>query len=250
MSDARGFQRAFGMALNMPESIGIMPESIGIEFASPSLRRALAVHRNTAAKAAQDAIAANYPVTQALVGVPAFAPCAAAFAVSSAPRDPRLCLYGAGFAQFVESYAPFSPLAYLKDMAALERLCTEALFAADAMALDRAAFAGGIDPGAKLTLHPAVRYAAFSSPAASIWLAHQGESVDETLEAITWREEIALITRPTTIVEVTPIDQSALAFLRASAAGRTISESALAALELGADLAAMFAALIAAGAFA
>ena len=243
MSDARAFQRAFATALHQPESNGI-------EYSNPSLRRALAVHRNTAAKAAQDALSANYPVTRALVGVDAFAACASAFALTHGPRDPRLCLYGEGFAEFVESYAPFAPLAYLKDIVALERLCTEALFAADATALDGSAFAGGIDPNTKLALHPSVRYAAFSSPAASIWLAHQGASVDESLERITWREEIALITRPTTMVEVTAIDQSALAFLRASAGGRTISESALAALELGADLAAMFCALIAAGAFA
>jgi hypothetical protein len=243
VSDARAFQGAFAAALHQPESSGI-------EFANPILRRALTVHRNTAAKAAQDALSANHPVTRALVGVDAFAACAAAFAVSHGPRDPRLCLYGEGFAEFVDSYAPFAALAYLKDIVALERLCTEALFATDASALDGSAFEGRIDPNAKLALHPAVRCAAFSSPAASIWLAHQGDSVDELLQAITWREEIALVTRPTTMVEVTAIDRPALAFLRASVGGRTISESAPAALELGADLTKMFAALIAAGAFA
>jgi hypothetical protein len=242
MSDVHAFQRAFATALHQSESNGF-------EFSNSSLRRALAVHRNNAAKAAQDALAANYPVTRALVGITAFAACAAAFAVRFAPRDPRLCLYGTGFAQFVESYQPFAPLAYLKDIAALERMCIEALFATDATSLNRAAFAGGIDPHTRLALHPATRYAAFSSPAASIWLAHQGNRVDESLEAITWRGEIALITRPTTSVEVTPIDRSALAFLTASARGQTITESALAAFELGADLTKMFAALIAKGAF-
>jgi hypothetical protein len=243
MSNLHAFQRAFATALHQSESNGF-------EFANSSLRRALAVHRNTAAKAAQDALAANYPVTQALVGVSAFAACAAQFAASHPPRDPRLCHYGTGFAEFVESYEPFAPLAYLKDIAALERLCIEALFAADATALNGATFAGGIDPHRRLALHPATRYAAFSFPAASIWLAHQGNRVADSLEAITWRGEIALITRPTTSVEVTPIDRSALVFLTASAGGQTIAESALAAFELGADLAKMFAALIAAGAFA
>ena len=224
-------------------------EPNGFEFASSSLRRALAVHRNTAARAAQDALAANYPVTQALVGVSAFAACAAQFAASHPPRDPRLCLYGMGFAQFVESYAPFAPLAYLKDLAALERLCTEALFATDATALNGGAIAGGIGPHTRLVLHPATRYAAFSSPAASIWLAHQGDDVDDTLQAITWREEIALVTRPTTSIQVTPMHRSALAFLTRCAGGQTITESALAAIQLGADLTKMFAALIAAGAF-
>jgi hypothetical protein len=242
MSDVHAFQRAFAMALH--ES-----ESNGFEFANASLHRALAVHRNTAAKAAQDALAANYPVTQALVGVSAFTACAAQFAASHPPRDPRLCLYGTGFAQFVDSYAPFAPLAYLKDLAALERLCTEALFATDATALNGGAFAGGIGPHTKLVLHPATRYEVFSSPAASIWLAHQGKHVDDKLDAIIWREEIALITRPTTSVEVTPIDRSALALLTASAGGQTIAESARAAFELGADLAKTFAALIAKGAF-
>ena len=54
------------------------------EAGDPALARAVAVHRNTAAKAAQDALAANYPVLRALFGEAPFDACAAAAARRSA----------------------------------------------------------------------------------------------------------------------------------------------------------------------
>lgn len=243
MSDLHAFQGAFAAALRRTEPWGA-------NGPHPELRRALAVHRNNAARAAQEALAENYPVTRALVGGDAFSACAEAYFEGQAPRDPRLCFYGGGFSEFVASYAPFAQWPYLKDIAALEWLCTEALFAADAQAFDGGAFAAGVDRNAKLALHPATRYAAFSSPAVAIWQAHQGAVVERTLETIAWREEIALVTRPRDAVEVVTIDRAALSFLTAIAADKTVLASASAAFEPGLDLAAMFTTLISAGAFA
>ena len=87
MPDPAAFQQAFGAML----------AGRGGAVADPALARALVIHRNTAAKAAQDAVAANFPVVRALVGEEAFTGCAAAFVDAAPPATPRLCVYGDGY---------------------------------------------------------------------------------------------------------------------------------------------------------
>jgi hypothetical protein len=214
-----------------------------------ALARAAAIHRNTAAKAAQDALAANYPVVQALFGDEAFAACSAGYVALSPPRDPRLNAYGEGLDAFLRAYAPAMDAPYMADVAALERLATEALFAADAAPLDASRLATGIEPGLRLALHPAARFAAFDTPALSIWHAHRAGD-EAALETLDWRPEAALVTRPQARVEVVLIDLGAVAFLQACARGEPVAAAAAGAAQAGADLQAMFQTLITAGAFA
>src|SRR5258708_10292466 len=118
MSDLLSFQQRFALALKNP----------GLVLATdPRLRRAIRVHRNTAMKAAQDAIADNYPVVRALVGEEAFAACAAGYSEANPPGDPRLCLYGEQFDAFLSGYVPFRELPWLAGVARLEWLRVEAL---------------------------------------------------------------------------------------------------------------------------
>jgi hypothetical protein len=217
--------------------------------ADPALARAVLVHRNTAAKAAQDALAANYPVVRALFGEEAFWACAVAYVATWPPRDARLNAYGEGFAAFLGAYPPARETPYASDVAALERLATEALFAADATALDGAALGAGLHPETGLNLHPATRFAVFPTPAVSIWLAHH-EGDDARLEALDWRSEVALVTRPRGRVEVTSLPAGGFAFLEACANGTALAVAAAKAAEAGAELAPLFQTLITAGAFA
>lgn len=230
----RAFQLAFGAMLKGDAAVE-----------DAALRRALAVHRNTAVKAAQDALAANYPVVEAIVGAEAFAACAHAFVERHPPTDPRLCLYGEGFPAFLGGWRHFSELDYLPAIGALERLFVEALFASDAEPLDAAALAADLDPDAPLALHPATRIAAFDCPAASLWQAHQADA-PQMLETIKWKPEIVLVTRPRLRVDVRAIDPATHAFLTAP----TLGEAAVAAAARGGDVAAIFAALLTLGAFA
>lgn len=234
MRDAAAFQQDFGAAL--AGRVGVV---------DARLARALRVHRNTAAKAAQDALAHNHPVVRALVGDEAFASAAALFADRHPPREPRLCVYGEGFATFLAAYPPFAGLRYLPDLARLERLVIEALFAADADPRDAAAMI--LDLGAPARLHPAVRVAAFASPAASIWLAHQPEAAPDALARIAWTHEAVLVTRPYAAIRVAAIPPAARAFLTAAAAGASLGAAAAG---VGDELPAIFATLITAGTFA
>jgi len=234
MLDARDFQYNFGALL------------AGINRTDdPALNRALTVHRNTAHKAAQDALAANYPVVAALVGDEAFAACAHDFVEDYPPGDPRLCLYSAGFADYLANWPAFADFSYLPSVARLERLVIEALFAADADPLDPARLAGDLDPAAALVLHPATRIASFDCPAVSIWLAHQ-DMPATGLDAIEWRHETAIVTRPGLTIQMRAVDDATHAF----ASAPTLADAAAAAHALGGNVADIFAALLADGAFA
>ncbi len=235
MRKTADFQQAFGAMMASPGSVGDV-----------ALRRALTIHRNTASKAARDALVANYPVLAALVGEDAFAACASAYVEALPPREARLCLYGHRFPAFIEAWVPFAEAPYLGAVAKVERLVIEALFAADAPVLDPAALAQGIDPEAALLHHPATRIVQASVPAASLWLAHQGEAPEDALDTIDWAAETILVTRPGDAVEVRIIDASTHAFLT----GATLVDAAARAADTGGDVAAIFASLLGAGAFA
>ncbi len=235
MLDARSFQHGFGAMLASPE-----------RAPDPAIRRALAVHRNTATKAARDALFANYPVAATLVGDDAFAACATAYVEMSPPAEARLCFYGSSFPAFVDTWSPFAEAPYLGAVAALERLVTEALFAADADALDPETLAAGIDPDAPLSWHPATRIGRSLSPAASLWLAHQADAPPEALDEVLWTPEQFLITRPADAIEVRVIDAPMRAFL----AGSTLAVAAANAADEDGDVATIFATLLSAGAFA
>lgn len=235
MLDAADFQHAFGKMLASPE-----------RSSDPAMGRALAIHRNTASKAARDALFANYPVTAALVGEDAFAACASSYIEVAPPREARLCLYGDRFGHFVDAWTPFVEAPYLGAVAGLERLVTEALFAADRPLLDAAILSRGIDPEAALHWHPATRITKAPMPAASLWLAHQPEAEPDALDEIVWGEEMILVTRPGDAVEVRVIDAPTRTFLT----GATLAQAAAETSAEGGDVAAIFAALLSAGAFA
>jgi hypothetical protein len=204
--------------------------------------RALTIFRNTSARALQDALAANHPVVRAIVGEDAFDACARAHIEAHPPSDPRLCLYGEGFAAFTAAYAPFVSLTYLPDVASLERLCTEALFAADAVPFD----GSQIDLDRPLRLHPATRLAHYESPAVALWNAHQegGGPLDE----IVWERCTALVTRSHGI-HVTALASATARFVERCHDGALLGDAAGAAVSAGGNLTEIFAALIVAGAF-
>ena len=127
---------------------------------------AMAVYRNTVLHGAVEALRANYPVVEQILGSEMFVQVAVDFASECPPRSPVLALYGRDFADWIGRQPWASDLAYLADVARVERLHTGCLFAADAEPL-------GIDrvreacrrPDAQLRLHPAVRFAWLSTPA-------------------------------------------------------------------------------------
>lgn len=212
----------------------------------------LAIYRNTVLAGTVDALAANFPVVRALIGEEMFAALAVDHASERPPHGPVLTHYGAGFAEWIEEQAWAGELPYLSDVARVERLFGEALFAVDAAPLDPGTFAR-LAPHEwtqpRLTLHPATRLICSRWPAASLWLAHQdgGE-----LERVVWQPECILVTRPADAVRVEAFPASAHRFLLSLTRGATVAaavEATLAAIP-DADIAADFSLLLDRGAFA
>jgi hypothetical protein len=212
----------------------------------------LAVYRNTIAKGCVDALAANFPTVQSMVGEDWFRAAAALFAREAPPTSAALLDYGEEFPVWLERFPPAADLPYLAGIAHLDRLWTEALFAAEAPALDAEALsrlAPEALAGTPLALHPSVRFAAFDAGLPSLWRAARDGAEDLELSET---PETLLLVRHGNAVTSRVIGAAETAFLRACREGLTAGEAAEAAATADhkAPFASLFAALIADAVFA
>jgi hypothetical protein len=217
MSALAAFQDAFAAALFDEAS------------AFPVARHpAFAVYRNTVMRACLDALESNFPAVACLVGREWFRAAAALHVVEEPPRDARLALYGDGFPRFLATFEPAAGLAYLADVARLDRLWSESRDAADAAPLGMrhlAALARQALSGMNLRLHPATRWLASPLPARTIWEASRaGRALDGELS---WQPECCVIVRPAHTVHVLPAGAVEIALLEACRAGLPLGDAVL-----------------------
>jgi hypothetical protein len=218
--------------------------------------RRFAIHRNNVVVSLVDAIADAYPVTQALVGDEFFRAMAREFVRARPPRSPVLAWYGAGFAEFVEGFAPAAGLPYLADVARLEWLRVLSWHAADAQPLAAADFAvlaadAAALPGMRFALHPAASVGCFAHPAVSLWAAHQaGDATPRLGEIDLAVGEAALVSRPGLDVSIHRIARESARFVGRLPPVFTLGDAAAAANAApgACDRVATLAQLIAAGA--
>jgi hypothetical protein len=241
----RLFQLDFAAALAAPGPDATLPEW--------TRQPGFAVYRNTVLKGAIDALLANYPAVTRLVGEEWMRGACAMYAGGHPPTEPGLLHYGRDFTHFLQTFGPAAELPYLPAVARLDRCWTESHTAADAPLLDPGALAA-LPPetrgGAGLAPHPAAHWAWCGEyPAFTIWSrsrAMQDEDAD-----IDWHGEGALLTRRAGAVVWQALPRAGCAFLAACATGLPLGAAAEAALEAdaGADLPALLAGLLQAGAF-
>lgn len=237
MSELAAFQRDFAKAI-----------AHGSKELGP-----LTIYRNTSLSGAVAALGDNYPVVRAILGQAMFENVASDYAVAKPPTSPVLALYGRRFADWIEAKTWSEATPYLADVARIERLHIEALFAVDARPLTGDALVR-VSPDAwsvtRLGLHPATRFHWSPTPAMSIWLAHQ--SATPGVIEPDWRPEGALFLRPHSTVEARLLDAPAHKFLTALRHGESVGVAALLTAELHpqADLGGLFQSFIQAGVFA
>lgn len=208
------FQRQFAAALDRP------------------VAGAMSVYRNTVLHGAVEALRANFPVVEQILGPGMFEQVAVDHATECPPRLPILALYGGRFADWLERQTWARDLPYLADVARVERLRIECLMAADAERLTKIQIEGAGDAG--LRLHPAARFAWLPTPAMSIWLAHQQPFTSELSPE--WKAEGVLFARPTPFVIHAPrIGRAAHRMLCGIRLGETIGASMDAAARLYPD---------------
>lgn len=229
LPDLLNFQREFAAALDRP----------AID--------AMAVYRNTLFHGAAEALRANYPVVEQIVGAEMFDALAVDFAAAFPPRSPILALYGEEFASWIAQQPWSADLPYLPDVARVERLHVRSSFAADSTDSQKQPYA----PAGTLRLHPGLQFAWLSTPAMSIWLAHQ-QSVGTQI-APDWKPEGALFVRPSPFVlHALRIGRAAHRMLSGIRLGETVSAAMTAASHIypDEDCRAVFASLVNLGVFA
>lgn len=245
----RDFQDDFARALFEASGSDARPRLRAIA-AQPGF----AVYRNTVMKGCIDALQANFPAVQAIVGEEWFRAAAAVYVKGHPPRTPTLLEYGEDFEAFITGFEPAVSLPYLSHVAKLDRYWTEAHIARDEAPLVPEGLAGlDAEALARCRLHPhaSARWAYFEdAPAATIWRCNR-EGDAQSLAEIDWRGEGLLLVRPHAAVEAVDLDAAGCAFISACAEGGTLADAAALALACDAntDLSALIARLLGAGAF-
>ena len=208
------------------------------ELAALTEQPAFAVYRNTVLAGAVDALCANFPSVERLVGHDWMHGAAAAYAQLSPPDDPRLIRYGAGFPDFLDEQASAHGLPWLADVARLDFDWAVAFSAPVDPSLDLAELAGmGATDLARCHLRPrrGVRWRWFPlHPVFSLWR-HNREGLDWP-PAQPWIAEGALLTGDADGVSHQPLDAGGCAFLDACAAGHALEQAALLAEKTQPDL--------------
>ena len=214
---------------------------------TPSQR--LQIYRNNSLISLTEALKATFPVAHRLVGDGFFRTAAAAFIRAHPPREPRLAAYGAGFADFLQHYAPAEALTYLPDMARLEWALNLAWQAPDESALTPADLAQAAEAMTALQLHPACHLLESPWPIETIWRVHQSHDdadVRVDLDAGGCR---LLVYRQDFDVAMAAISQGEQVMLTRFAAGATLEAAVTDALDADAafDVAAVLAAALTRG---
>lgn len=171
------------------------------------------VHRNTVMSSLVRALAEGFPAVERLVGTAFFAAMAVEFARAQPPAHPVLLAWGAGFAAFLEGFAPVAHLPYLADVARLDGLRRRAWHAADVGALSAESLAGANPESlakCRIALHPSVGVLGSPHPARTLWAAQNGE---EAPAPIDWIAETAVVRRSGASIHVDAVDAALLALL-------------------------------------
>jgi hypothetical protein len=190
------------------------------------------VYRNNVAVSLIDALAARFPVVQALVGEEFFRDMARVFVRSRPPRSRLLMDYGDDFPIFVEGFESAGSVPYLGDVARLESARTRAFHAADAPALGPDAFervAATALHGLRVALHPSVRLLRSRFAIVSLWAAHQGAFDIGAVDP--FEPEDAIVLRPHLAVLTMRLPPGVACFLAVLQSGQPLAEVALAAAE-------------------
>ena len=199
---------------------------------------AFAVYRNTVLAGCVDALRANFPSIETLVGPDWMQDVATAYANHSPPNDPRLIRYGAGFAEFLQQLQAHHGLPYLADVARLDFFWCEVFSADQDPCLDLAELAGMTANDlmhSHLVPRQSVRWQWFDAhPALSLWrCSREGQPWSE---AQPWVAEGALLSGNRDGVSHQPLEISGCAFLDACAAGHSLETASQLAQQCQPDL--------------
>ncbi|HEY9271446.1 DNA-binding domain-containing protein [Achromobacter sp.] len=216
-------QREFAAALLDPGR-PVPPGLLG-PGGAPSARR-FAVYRDNVLVGLTEALRVSFPCVAKLVGDEFFAMMARLFVEARPPASPVLLRYGAGFPDFIESFAPAAALPYLADVARIERAATEAYHERDEVSLDPGALAD-LPPSQasflRFSLHPSIRTVRSRFPAFSIWRMNAAGGVPAPVDLS--ESQDTLVLRPDAEVDIRQVLPASYDFAIALGQGLTLSQA-------------------------
>ena len=208
------------------------------EMMSLTRQPGFAVYRNTVIKGATDALVANFPTIERLVGTDWLQGAAAIHAWLSPPTDARLLYYGADFPEFLDSFEHAREMPYLGDVARLDLLWTHVHCADDEPGIEMSTLAhlASTDlASSRLTPRAACRWIWLPDcPAYTIWRVNREQL--QMPEELNWHGEGALLTRTAGRLHWQAASAADCAFLDACAAQLPLGLAADRAIEVEPDV--------------
>jgi len=194
----------------------------------------IAIYRNNIFGNYRNTLRQIYPVVLALVGDAFFDRAADVYAARYPSRSGDLNDFGATFGDFLSEWPPSAHLVYLRDVAKLEWAMESAFHAADAAPLDLQALAA-VSPDTfsalRFDLHPASRIVHSVYPILRIWQVNQpGYTEDQTVRLDAGGDALLVIRRDSA-VELEPLSPGEILLLQDLAAGKSLGEAHVHALE-------------------
>ncbi len=226
-------------------------DALAADAADPALTWRAAVYRNTFAAGCGDALAANHPAVEAIVGAEFFRALAQAYIAAHPPSGRTLVGYGRAFPAFLRDFPPAAQMPYLPDAAALDRAWLAAHVAPDAPPLTgadawRLAQAGDL-AAQVLALHPSTQIVTTEWPLYPLWAAARANTEpDDAALRLQRTGDTVLIWRPGHEVRHRRLNAAEAAFLGDIAGGASLGAAAerAAAADPGAGLAELFATVL------
>lgn len=204
-------------------------------------------------KALVDALLANYPTVEVLMGREWMTGAAQAFARQHPPGHAVLADYGEGFAAFLAATDTEARWPWLQGVAQLDRAWTCALLAADASALTPHRLQlSKADLGVhRLSLHPSVTLGCYAGSAVSVWQANRPPATPPESLVVDGTDEAAVMVRNHGGIALLRLDAAGYAFLQTLMPGDTLQDAAMAAVQAqpDADLANLWSTLLMQGLF-
>jgi hypothetical protein len=209
--------------------------------------RRFVVYRNNVMASLIEALEDGYPAVCRLLGEDCFRAIARLYAIRNPPDSPVMLEYGAQFPEFLACFELLASLAYLPDVARIERAWLEAYHSEEATALDPtklAAVPAQLTGAIRFRFHPSLRIVHSAHPAVTIWRMNVDDGVPAPVD-LSSGAEAALIVRPGAEVQVRAMPIAAARLLQRLAAGQPLAQAAEAVMTADAefDLAGHLAAL-------
>jgi hypothetical protein len=180
----------------------------------------LNIYRNNTITNLCNALKADYPVLERLVGNDFFLYAARCYIAQTPSRSGDINDYGDDFPKFIAGFPAASTLPYLGDVAYLERAWKRSYYAADAEAIDAlqlSVVALERLSVLRFNLHPAVQLLSSPYPVTRIWSANQFHSEPAEQIDLDAGAELILLQRVVGSVEITllpPVEYVWLVALR------------------------------------